>query len=154
MTRDELKRLRDHEVRRLKSIGADGQEAWAIVNAGAIGILIREDIAQSIRRLNERAKRKKQWSNKRIAGWIEGRLIKAGIMVTRKGTDSIYLDCYYKGEFACTIRVADHPQPAGGGFKGHDDFMGTVRYGEADILVDPDHTDWKIAVKKVLDKCF
>jgi len=149
MEKETLKRIRDSEVERLVTLGADNSEAWATVNAGVLKQMIMDAINANIARLKMEEKRMKNWSNRRIAGWVKGRLEKAGLDIKENGNGSIYLNVYQGEECVCEIRIADHPQPVGGGYRGVGD-LGDERFGESDILIDPDHPEWRKAVEKAI----
>jgi len=153
--------IKQNEIERLKKLGASNSEARAIVDTYKYLLpdddsdieAAREEIRMSAERWRadlERIERRKGWSNSRIANWIEGRLVRAGFDIRRHGNGSIYIDIYKDDQYVCDIRVADHAQPIGGGYKGHDDILGDVRHGDTDILVDPDNPDWRAAVDDVI----
>jgi len=93
--------------------------------------------------------------NRRVGRWIEGRLQRQGIAYKRKGGEAAGESIYFEienadGEYVGALRVSDHGQPTGGGYKGRD-IVGDVRYGEADIDVNPHSgVDWKEAVDRAV----
>lgn len=76
---------------------------------------------------------KADWSGtRRLARYIENRLIKAGVAYERLDGDSVY---FFASDVK--VRVSDHGQPAGGGYQGYHEGLGDVRHGEADLSIDP-----------------
>jgi len=153
-------RAKQKEIERLKGLGCSNSEARAIVDVYRRLIpddaddfdfeAARAEIRLSAARWIADIEKREAWpGNARVARWMKGRLEKAGMEISEHSSESIYLDIYRAGEFTCEIRIADHPQPAFGGYKGAGE-LGDERYGKSDILVDPDHPDWREAIARVI----
>lgn len=109
-------------------------------------------VRERIKREIDAAKEKRFWAavqakadwqgTRKLARYIENRLIKAGVAYDRLNGDSVY---FFVGDVK--VRVSDHVQPTGGGYAGYREGLGDVRHGEADLSVDPttSHT-WRDAV--------
>jgi hypothetical protein len=108
------------------------------------------DLADQYAREAQAANVREAWEGTaRVARWIENRLLKAGIEYERSGyqADSQYFRIRNAtGGCIGEIRVSDHPQPVGGGYSAERG----ERYGEADISVEPDASDWRAAVQQAI----
>lgn len=98
---------------------------------------------------------KEAWpGNRRIARWIEARLIKVSVHFKRNNTlgGSIYFELRDANDDYCgDLRVADHCSPCGGGYNVEKQDRS---YGDADIDCNPhSEIDWEAAVAKAVELC-
>ncbi len=84
---------------------------------------------------------------------IRRRLEKSGLDFCEEGNGSHYFFFKASDGEKMKIRVSDHQQPVGGGYKGLDPLLGDVRHGEADLSVDPSTgLTWKNAWTFIVEK--
>jgi hypothetical protein len=93
------------------------------------------------------------WSNKRAASCIRRRLDALAVSYVESGAPSIYFKISINDDAdSLELRIADHAQPAGGGYAGDIQHVGDTRHGDSDILCDPWNLDWRAAWEEV-KKC-